>query len=60
MPQTNDRATLCISRKDNEAVWIGNSRVEVYHDNRGRVRLVIPADKSVRIAREELLDRKPE
>jgi sRNA-binding carbon storage regulator CsrA len=47
------RTTLTLTRKSGQAIWIGESRVEVEMVN-GRVKLHVTADENVLILREEL------
>jgi sRNA-binding carbon storage regulator CsrA len=49
-------STLCITRKDGEAVLIGDCRVQVYYVG-ARVRLRITAPRDMRIVREEIVNR---
>lgn len=46
---------LVISRRLREKIWIGNVCVQIVDIDRGKIRLGIEAEKSIKIAREELL-----
>lgn len=45
---------LVLSRRKNEAVWIGDARVVVLERRGGQIRLGIAAPAHVRVLREEL------
>jgi carbon storage regulator CsrA len=47
---------LCLTRKVNEGIWIGESRVVVLEiRSGGKVRLGIEANKAIPIVRDELV-----
>jgi len=57
---TDQKTTLCLSRKSGQAVIVGNARVEVEVVGRDRVKLRITAPAEVRILREELQTKESE
>lgn len=51
---------LILTRRTNEAIWIGDIKVTVTSiDRRGSVRLGIDAEKDIPIVRDEIKDRAP-
>lgn len=49
------RGRLCITRRDGEAVYIGDTLVRLEHARGDRARLIIEAPHDVAIIREELV-----
>jgi sRNA-binding carbon storage regulator CsrA len=50
----SDRSTLCITRQSGQAVWIGDTRVQLILMDRGNIKVRINAPRDVPIRREEL------
>lgn len=50
---------VCVTRRVEEAVWVGNALVRVIGIDRGRVKLYVRAPRDVAILREELVGRQP-
>jgi carbon storage regulator len=51
---------LILTRRINESIWIGDSKVTVTSiDRRGSVRIGIDAPKDIPIVRDEIKDRAP-
>lgn len=49
--------TLCLTRKENQSLMIGEAKVTIARVRGGQTRLLIDAPKSVQVLRTELLDR---
>lgn len=48
---------LCLGRKKDQVLWIGDARVQVLEIREGSVRLGITAPQEVAVVRQEVLDR---
>lgn len=54
MCEAKESGSLVISRRVNEAVWIGETRVKVIETGRRHAKLLITGPKAVNIRRDEL------
>ena len=49
---------LCLSRKEQEWIQVGDARIFILHASHGRVSIGVEAPREVKILRGELVERK--